>query len=82
MIPPKEEKRYHPKTSFFSFFGNLPPNNSGELTKKGNPIQNTGGIKNTLEVTSLYSLVKKLLFFFSRTNTPAKSWDTKKYQNR
>ena len=53
MIPPKEEKRYHPKSSFFSFFGNLPPNNSGELTKKGNLIQNKCGIKNTLEVVSL-----------------------------
>ena len=58
MIPPNGEKRYHPKSSFFSFFDNLPPNNSGELTKKGNLIQNTSGIKNTLEVVSLYSLVK------------------------
>ncbi len=33
-IPLNGEKRYHPKSSFFSFFGNLPPNNSGELTKK------------------------------------------------
>ena len=61
MIPPIGEKRYHPKSSFFSFFGNLPPNNSGELTKKGNLIQNTDGIKNTLEVVSLYSLVKTQL---------------------
>ncbi len=61
MIPPKGEKRHHPKTSFFSFFGNLPPNNSGELTKKGNLIQNTDGIKNTLEVVSLFTLVKRFL---------------------
>jgi hypothetical protein len=54
MIPPKEEKRYHPKSSFFSFFGNLPPNNSGELTKKGNLIQKIHGIKNTLEVVAVY----------------------------
>jgi len=59
MIPPKGEKRHHhPNTSFFSFFGNLPPNNSGELTKKGNQIQNTGGSKNTLEGVSLLTLVK------------------------
>ncbi len=58
MIPPNGEKRYHTKSSFFSFFGNLSPNNSGELTKKENLIQNTCGIKNTLEVVSLYSLVK------------------------
>jgi hypothetical protein len=58
MIPPKGEKRHRLKTSFLSFFGNLPPNNSGELTKKGNLIQNTGGIKNTLEVVSLLTLVK------------------------
>jgi hypothetical protein len=32
--------------------------NSEELTKKGNLTQITGSIKNTLEVVSLYSLVK------------------------
>ena len=58
MIPPKGEKRHHLRTSFFSFFGNLPPNNSGELTKKGNLNQNTCDIKNTLEVVSLFTLVK------------------------
>ena len=47
-----------PKSSFFSFFGNLPPNNSGELTKKGNLIQKIHGIKNTLEVVAVYFLVK------------------------
>ena len=51
MILPKGEKRHHPKTSFFSFFGNLPPNNRGELTKKGNLIQNTGGIEYVQEST-------------------------------
>ncbi len=65
MIPPNGEKRYHPKSSLFSFFGNLSPNNSGELTKKGNLVQNTCGIKNTLEVVSLYSLVKTLIFIVS-----------------
>jgi len=60
MIPPKGEKRHHPKTSFFSFFGNLPPNTSRDLTKKGNLNQNTDGIKNTLEVVSLFTLVKNL----------------------
>jgi hypothetical protein len=35
------------------------PMNSGELTKKRNLTQITGGIKNTLDVVSLYSLVKK-----------------------
>ncbi len=58
MIPPKEEKRHHPKSSFFSFFGNLPPSNSGELIKKGNLNQKIRGIKNTLEVVAVYFLVK------------------------
>ncbi len=58
MIPPNGEKRYHLKPSFFSFLGNLYPNKSGELTKKGNSIQNTCGIKNSPEVVSVYSLVK------------------------
>ena len=60
MIPPKGKKRYHSKPSFFSFFGNLPPNNSGELTKKENLYNFIGGIKNTLEVVSLFTLVKRL----------------------
>ena len=59
MIPPKEEKRYHPESSFFSFFGNLHPNNSRELTKKGNLNQMIRGIKNTLEVVAVYFLVKR-----------------------
>ena len=58
MIPPNGKKRYHHESSFFSFFGSLPPNNNGELTKKGNLTQNKCGIKNTLEVVSLYTLVK------------------------
>ncbi len=60
MLPPNREKCYHHKTSFFSFFGNLSPNNSGELTKKGNLLQISYGIKNAVEVVSLYSVVKKL----------------------
>ena len=76
MIPPKEEKRYHPKSSFFSFFGNLPPNNSGELTKKGNLIQNKCGIKNTLEVVSLYSLVKIQLYDIILLKQFSYSWSS------
>ena len=76
MIPPKEEKRYHPKSSFFSFCGNLPPNNSGELTKKGNLIQNKCGIKNTLEVVSLYSLVKIQLYDIILLKQFSYSWSS------
>lgn len=60
MLPPSGEKRYHYKPSFFLFLAISLPMNSGELTKKGNLTQITGGIKNTLEVVSLYSLVKTL----------------------
>jgi len=67
MIPPEGEKWYRPKSSFFSFFGNLTPNDSGELTKKGNLIQNTCGIKNTLEVVSLFTLVKNFAFGYIQT---------------
>jgi len=58
MIPPTGKKRYHIKPSFFSFFGDLPSNNRGELTKNENLHQITSGIKITLEVVSLYSVVK------------------------
>ncbi len=58
MIPPTGKKRYHINPSFFSFFGNLPPNNNGELTKNVNQHHFTSGIKITLGVVSLYSLVK------------------------
>ena len=59
MIPPTGKKRYHMNPLFFSFFGNLPPNNNGELTKNVNQHHFTSGIKITLGVVSLYSLVKK-----------------------
>jgi len=48
------------KLHFFLFFGNFPPNDSRELPKKGNIIPNIDGIKNTLEVVSLLTLVKTL----------------------
>lgn len=44
MTPPNGEKRYHLKSSIFSFFGNLPSNKWEELTKKENSIYNSCGI--------------------------------------
>lgn len=62
MLPPNGEKRYHTKHSFFSFFfGNLPPNNNGKLTKNEYLHSKCDGSRITLGVVSLYSLVKKLI---------------------
>ncbi len=58
MIPLTDKKRYHINPSFFIFFGNLPPNINGELTKNVNQHDFTSGIKITLGVVSLYSLIK------------------------
>ena len=58
MIPPIGKKRYHPKPSFFSFFGNLPLKNNGVLTKNEYRHQNSDGIRITVKVVSSYSVVK------------------------
>ena len=49
---------YTNKPSFSSFFGNLPPNISGELTKNEDLMIVTNGINNSVKDVSLLSDVK------------------------